>query len=117
MKNGGEGRGKGKRGEGREEHRGGEGGEDRGREGERKTGEYKRKWGMGRREGSEVRREGSEVRREGLQLLLHAPDFPLLPSVMVNFAREQVQVNFRVSPDAGTTPDCRRKGGVMEFLV
>lgn len=77
-------------------------------------------------EGSEGGRRGEGRRKEKrggkkekyffiLQLLSLSSHPPR--SVEVNFAKEQVQVRFRVSPDAGAMPDCRRKGAVMEFLV
>ena len=37
--------------------------------------------------------------------------------VEVNFIKEKVTIRFRVSADAGTGPDCRRKGPVIDFLV
>jgi myosin-1 len=37
--------------------------------------------------------------------------------IQVDFARERVSLMFRVSPDAGASPDCKRKGQMMEILV
>nr|WEL12768.1 myosin class I D [Halisarca dujardinii] len=37
--------------------------------------------------------------------------------VQVDFAKEKINLLFRVSPDAGSSPDCRRRGQTMEVLV